>query len=117
MKIKWTTWIMRSVLVLSLLGSGVIVARMNAAAQGPPPGYAQENGGWDAPPHEFNDIQRQGFHDGIESAHRDFDHHRTADARDHEEYRHPHVDPNARDAYREGFRRGYDVAMQHLQQH
>jgi len=72
---------------------------------------------WDAPPPEFRDVQRKGFHDGIEAARRDFDHHRRADADDHDEYRHPHVDHAMRDDYREGFRRGYDVAMHHLMDH
>jgi hypothetical protein len=77
----------------------------------------QVQGGWDQPPSEFRDVQRQGFHDGIDAAHRDFDHHRHADADDHEQYRHPHVDRGMRDDYREGFRRGYDVAMHHLADH
>ncbi len=77
--------------------------------------YVQDSGGWDAPPAEFRQIQRQGFHDGIEGARKDFDHHRAPNVNGREEYRHPHVDPSARDDYRDGFRRGYDVAMQHLQ--
>lgn len=75
----------------------------------------QDRGGWDAPPAEFRDIQRQGFHDGIEGARKDFDHHRAPNVNGRDEYRHPHVDPSARDDYREGFRHGYDLAMQHLQ--
>jgi hypothetical protein len=84
--------------------------------QGPPPGdrYAQGPGGWDAPPQEFREIQRQGFHDGIEGARHDFDNHRRPDVNNRDEYRHPHVPPSARRDYREGFRRGYDVAMSHL---
>jgi hypothetical protein len=31
-----------------------------------------------------------------------------------DEYRHPHVPASARHDYREGFRRGYDVAMAHM---
>lgn len=75
----------------------------------------QDQNAWDAPPAEFRDIQRQGFHDGIEGARKDFDHHRPPNVNGRDEYRHPHVDKSARDDYREGFRRGYDVAMQHLQ--
>ncbi len=52
----------------------------------------QDHGGWDAPPAEFRDIQRQGFHDGIEGARKDFDHHRAPNVNGREEYRHPHVD-------------------------
>lgn len=80
----------------------------------PPPGFTQEPDGWDRPPSEFREIQRQGFHDGVEGARKDFDHHRAPNVNDREEYRHPHVSPSGRDDYREGFRRGYEVAMNHL---
>jgi hypothetical protein len=66
------------------------------------------------PPGEFREVQRQGFHDGIEGARKDFDHHRAPDVNNREEYRHPHVDRAVRDDYREGYRRGYDVAMRHM---
>lgn len=69
---------------------------------------------WDAPPQEFRDIQRQGYHDGIEGARKDYDNHRRPDVNNRDEYRHPHVEPSARADYREGFRRGYEVAMDHL---
>ena len=89
-----------------------------SATPGPAtPAFAQDrdhDGGWDAPPSEFRDIQRQGFHDGIEGARKDFDHHRAPNVNDRSEYRHPHAPPSARDDYREGFRRGYDAAMRHL---
>lgn len=78
-------------------------------AQGPPPGY-----GWDTPPQELNEIQRQGFHDGIEGARRDFENHRPPDVENRDEFRHPHVPPDVREAYRDGFRRGYRRAMEHL---
>src|ERR1700761_1153816 len=75
--------------------------------------YSQDRA-WDDPPQEFKDIQRQGFHDGIEGARKDFDNHRRADVNNRDEYRHPHVPSSARANYREGFRRGYDTATQHL---
>jgi len=74
----------------------------------------QDQGPWDAPPQEFRDAQRQGFHDGIEAARKDFDHHRESDVEHHDTYRHPHVDRSMREDYRDGFRRGYDRAMHHL---
>jgi hypothetical protein len=76
--------------------------------------YGQEPGGWDVPPQELNEIQRQGFHDGIQGAHRDFENHRQPDVNNRDEYRHPHLPPEQREAYRDGFRRGYNVAMSHL---
>jgi hypothetical protein len=69
---------------------------------------------WDMPPQEFRDIQRQGFHDGIEGARKDYDNHRRPDVNNRDEYRHPHVAASAHADYREGFRRGYEVAMDHL---
>jgi hypothetical protein len=79
----------------------------------PAPAFAQEPG-WDTPPKEFRDIQRQGFHDGIEGARKDYDNHRRPDVNNRDEYRHPHVPDSAKADYREGFRRGYDEAMDHL---
>jgi len=104
------------VLALLLATSGSVFAQNYGPPQGPPPqGYGQgPGGGWDMPPQEFRDIQRQGFHDGIEGARHDFDNHRRPNVNNREEFRHPHVPPSARRDYRDGFRRGYDVGMSHL---
>jgi len=69
---------------------------------------------WNLPPQEFRDIQRQGYHDGIEGARKDYDNHRRPDVNNRDEYRHPHVPESARADYREGFRRGYDTAWDHM---
>ena len=110
------TWIAFSGLALSLGTSGLVIASASAAPVVPEAsGITQDHdGGWDAPPSEFREIQRQGFHDGIEGARKDFDNHRPPNVNNRDEYRHPHVSPSARDDYREGFRRGYDAAMSHL---
>jgi hypothetical protein len=79
-----------------------------------PPTYIQGPGGWDVPPQEFRDIQRQGFHDGIEGARKDYENHRRPDVNNRDEYRHPHVPGSERRDYREGFRRGYETGMSHL---
>ncbi|SPE17738.1 conserved exported hypothetical protein [Candidatus Sulfotelmatomonas gaucii] len=91
-------------------------ARAYGQPQGPPQTgyYGQQSGNWDAPPREFNDIQRQGFRDGIEGARKDIQNHRRPDPNNRDEYRHPNVPPPVRDAYREGFRRGYDRGIQNL---
>ena len=68
---------------------------------------------WDAPPAEFHDAGRRGFHDGIEAARSDFDSHGQMDARRSPMFRHPPVPEEARHEYREGFMRGYDVSMHH----
>jgi len=88
------------------------------AAQYPPPQDRpdQGRGGWDTPPQEFRDVQRRGFHDGIETARKDMQDRRPANAEMHEEFRHPAVDEGLRDEYREGFRRGYNVAFAHSQE-
>jgi hypothetical protein len=107
-------WFAVPALVLSLgISSNLIIATAHAAPQGPPPPGYQE-GPWDQPPGEFRDVQRQGFHDGIEGARKDFDNHRRPDVENREEFRHPHVERSLRDDYREGYRRGYERAMQHL---
>lgn len=112
MKLKWIVF---SALAFSLLWVSPAVMKAHAAATGAAVAVAaQDHADWDQPPQEYRDVQRQGFHDGIEAARHDFEHHRHADADDHDEYRHPHVRHDDRDAYREGFRHGYERAMAHL---
>src|SRR5579859_2533392 len=103
------------------LTTGILLTSVAAQAQyqqgppPPPPGAYQNGpgGGWDAPPAEFQEIQRQGFHDGIEGARKDFDNHRRPNVNNRDEFRHPHVERAFRRDYRDGFRRGYDVAASH----
>lgn len=95
-------------LIALVLGTGGAV--MAAAA---PQAYGQGRG-WDVPPHEYNEIQQRGFHDGIEGARKDFDNHRNPDVDNRDEYRHPNLPPGLGDAYRDAFRRGYEVAASHL---
>jgi hypothetical protein len=101
------------VLAIAVGTSGLAMAQY-APARLQPAGYGQGPGGWDTPPQEFRDIQRQGYHDGIEGARKDYDNHRRPDVNNRDEYRHPHVPASAKDDYREGFRRGYEAAMAHL---
>jgi hypothetical protein len=86
-----------------------------ASAAAPPPepvAYGQEP--WALPPREFNEIQRRGFHDGIEGARRDRGNHRNPDVENREEYRHPDLPRDAREVYRQAYRRGYEQAASHL---
>lgn len=69
--------------------------------------------GWQQPPHEFNDVQREGYQAGIEAARHDLDHGMSPDPHRHGDYRSPHVPYNARDAYRDSYGRGYETAYQH----
>jgi len=103
-------------LALFLGAAGLCTAK---AASGVPVGaspaaYGQDRGGWDAPPQELQETQRRGFHDGIEGARKDMDNHRRPDVNNRDEYRQPSVHRDERDAYREGFRRGYELGISHL---
>jgi hypothetical protein len=111
-----TTWLQVSALAI-LLGAtcGFTASKAYAAPSGSPIAAAQE-GRWDEPPSEFNDARRQGFHEGIEAARRDFEAHRHKDADDHEMYKHPRVERELRNDFREGFRRGYEQAMHHMRE-
>ncbi len=102
---------------LFLAAAGLLSARSYAAPVPPAnPAVSQnrDDRGWDVPPQELNEIQRRGFHDGIEGARRDFGNHRRPDVENRDEYRHPHLPPEQREAYRDGFRRGYRMAAHHL---
>ncbi len=89
-------------------------AALHAQYAPPPQGYGQQ-GGWDAPPQEYqNDITRKGFHDGLEGARKDYENHRQPNVNNRDEYRHPDVPHGARHDYRMAFRRGYDVGVQHM---
>jgi ribosome modulation factor len=75
---------------------------------------AQDRDDWQRPPQDLRDMQRQGFHDGIVGASKDFDNHRRPDVNNRDEYRNPHLPPEQREAYQEGFRRGYDRGVSHF---
>jgi hypothetical protein len=96
---------------LGLAGLGVAGAK--AQAPGPPPGYYNQP--WTQAPGEYrSDIERKGFHDGIEGARKDFENHRPPNVNNRDEYRHPDVHGRARHDYQEAFRRGYDVGVRHI---
>lgn len=97
-------WLGISVLALFLSTTGLLTARA----------FGQDRGGWDAPPRELRDVQRQGFHDGIEGARKDIDNHRRPNVNNRDEYRHPNVRPKDEEDYRIGFRRGYETALSHM---
>ena len=106
-------WIMLSLFAFSLT---FFVPSKATAAAVPVAGMQDDHHDhdWDAPPSEFREAQRQGFHDGIEGARKDFENHRPPNVENREEYRHPHVAHDLREDYRDGFRAGYDRAMSHL---
>ncbi len=109
----------------AVLAAGLLVPSAALLAQGPPPpGYGQGYnqgpgygppqgpGGWDAPPPDFSrDIQRRGFHDGIEGARRDAENHRAINVMNRDEYRN-YRGPERR-VYRDAFARGYQAFWNH----
>lgn len=102
------------VLTLALVSpAGFLAAK--AYAQ-PAPAFAQDRP-WDQPPDEYRDVQRRGFHDGMDAARHDMDEHKHRHADDHEMFKHPPVPRDDRDAYRNAFREGYDRAMHHMMDH
>jgi hypothetical protein len=94
---------------------GVAVLSPTPSQAAPSPGFSGQQYGWDVPPEEYNEVQRRGFHDGVQGAQKDYDHRRRPDVDNRDEYRHPDdVHGGLRQAYREGFRRGYEQASSHL---
>lgn len=83
-----------------------------AAVSSAPQAYGQEP--WANPPSEWKEVQRRGFHDGVEGARKDAENHRPPNVNNRDEYRHPSVPHRDRRAYREGFRRGYQAGVEHL---
>ena len=60
------------------------------------------------------EARMRGFQQGMEGAMHDFENHRRPDPNNRDEYRHPNVPYQLQEAYRNGFQRGYDVAMRGL---
>lgn len=111
MKIKWT------LLILLVLAAGTWFVTGTHRADAAPAALigGQITWPWDQPPPEFKEAERKGFHAGVKDAIKDYDHHRDPDYERHKEYVHPKVDRSMKNDYREGFRRGYDDAMKHLE--
>ena len=100
-------------LALFLIG-GFSAAGTSAAPLSSPVFSGGQERGWDEPPREFNEIQRRGFHDGIEGARRDMDNHRNPDVDNRDEYRNANFPPEIREQYREAYRRGYMMAINRM---
>ena len=110
------TWFAVSALAISLgATSGGLTSRAYAAPTGARAAGYQE-GRWDEAPSEYRDAQRQGFHNGVEAARRDFENHRHKDADDHEMYKHPPVERDLHGDYRNAFKEGYSRAMHHMRE-
>lgn len=78
----------------------------------PPPPPGQGPGGWDAPPNDFRqDIQRQGWRDGMYGAGQDLKNGRQPNVMNRDEYR--NYRGPARRLYRAAFQRGYAAFWSH----
>lgn len=91
-------------------GYTVAMSQLNGEGQWQTGG---DDGRW-APPDRFNDIERRGFQDGLVGARRDWGNHRRPDPANRDEYRHPDMPRRLWHEYREGFRRGYEMAAMRL---
>lgn len=96
------------------LSAGVACSAAPAASHAPMQAYGRDRGDWSAPPPELQGLERQGFHDGMDGARKDFGNHRQPNVENRDEYRHPNLPRDQWDVYRRGFRRGYQVAASHL---
>jgi hypothetical protein len=109
-----TRWIAVPTAVL-LLGLVHTTATPAYAAPLPAPGAGIAQGpGWDQPPGEYREIQKKGFHDGVEGARKDAENHRPPSVENRDEYKHPDVPHRDRHDYREAFRHGYQAGVEHL---
>lgn len=99
-----------------LASAAALMAGMTISPVATPQAIAQEGGfhsGWQQPPQEYSDVQRQGFRAGLEAARHDLDRRLSPDPQRHAEFRRPQTEPRLRDDFRRGFSHGYEVAYQH----
>lgn len=110
-------WMVAALTLGMVAGAGIASAQYYGPQGPPPPGYGQggPGGGWDQAPQEFRDAMRRGYNDGVNGARKDFENHRPPNPNNRDEYRNPKfIAPPDRHDYRVGFRRGYEVAVQHI---
>jgi hypothetical protein len=101
--------------VLTMLAAAALMAGVSVTPRMVPQANAQISFhlGWQQPPGEYSDVQRQGFHAGIDAARRDIDHGMPPNPQRHGEFRHPQVPGNLHNDFRQAFQHGYETAYQH----
>jgi hypothetical protein len=100
-----------TMMLLGLALAGVpAMTAVAVAQQGPPP-----PGAWEPqePQGNWSQAWHSGFHEGVEAARHDMQAGRQPDPDHHERFRHPDVPPDQRRDFREGFRRGYHMFIEH----
>jgi hypothetical protein len=104
-----------STFALALGSFGLAPASAHGApAPAAPMAAAAQDRGWEEPPGEFHEVQKKGFHDGVEGARKDAENHRRPSVENRDEYKHPDVPHRDRREYRDAFRRGYQMGVEHL---
>ncbi len=78
------------------------------------PDWRGGDDGRSGPPSRYSEWQRRGFADGADGARKDYGNNRRPNPNNRDEYRSPNVPPQVVDAYREGFRRGYELTVTQL---
>lgn len=109
---NWLLGIGLSVVIGAGCAAGQVPARGNTATEGPQGAVSAIP--WLQPPPEFREMQRKGFHAGVQAAVKDFDRHKDPDLERHKEYVHPKVDRSYVPDWRDGYKRGYNDAYKHL---
>ncbi len=104
--------------IAAVFSLALTVGAASAQYYGPPPQRPDSYGPvqpWETAPQEFRAAMQRGFHDGVEGARKDFQNHRPPNVNNRDEFRNPHfIAPPDRHDYRMGFRRGYQVGVQHI---
>ena len=104
--------------IATIFSLALMAGAASAQYYGPPPQRPDSYGPvqpWETAPPEFRAAMQRGFHDGVEGARKDFQNHRPPNVNNRDEFRNPHfIAPPDRHDYRMGFRRGYEVGVQHI---
>ncbi len=104
-----------SAIALSLAFTGPGFAKVSGQPQPQPVSTnTQDRDAWDAPPQGLQESQLMGFRDGIAGASKDFGKHREFNVNNRKEYLNPHLPPDQKGAYCDGFRLGYERAASHF---
>lgn len=89
------------------LGGGAARSFAHPLQYGEEPGYGSSR-------NQAADFRHRGYQDGMLGALHDLDHRRRPDPRNCKEFRNPKVSYDGIDAYRSGFRRGYDDGLREM---
>ena len=104
----------RMVMLLAIVAAGAGGVQAGAIGGSPVMQQGVTAVPWAQPPSEFKEMQRKGFHAGVQAAIKDYDKHRDPDLERHKEYVRPKVERSYVPDFREGYKRGYNDAYKHL---